>query len=339
MQAITTALKALSVGEAQTFRNLTAFPLLNPAAGQPDYITLSEAVGKGAARITELSEGGSVPQLLLDNSGEDKVLILDGEELIGAKQNRIANLTILADAHSKIVLPVSCVEHGRWSRKSDEFEVSERAMFHQARLKKSVAVSRSLKATGTYGGNQGEVWNDIAAKQSRMGVNSATSAMSDSFDHHHERIEDYTRKFSPVEHQIGVLFAIDGVMEGMDLFDAPSTLGKMLPKLTRSFAIDALETGRGREINIDPEAAARFLDRVATAKVDRYDGVGLGTDLRLSATAIAGGGLAEDDKLIHLAAFSTRSPQPHGDREQTRESRLHSARYNRMRNRNRNRDE
>ncbi len=52
-----------------------------------------------------------------------------------------------------------------------------------------------------------------------------------------------------------------------------------------------------------------------------------------------GGGLAEDDKLIHLAAFSTRSPEPHGDREQTRESRLHSARYNRMRNRDRNRDE
>jgi hypothetical protein len=40
--------------------------------------------------------------------------LLDGEELIGAKQNRALNLTILAPAKQVIVIPVSCVEAGRW---------------------------------------------------------------------------------------------------------------------------------------------------------------------------------------------------------------------------------
>jgi ARG and Rhodanese-Phosphatase-superfamily-associated Protein domain len=35
------------------------------------------------------------------------VLILDGEELVGAKQNRIVNVTILVVTQSEIVIPVS----------------------------------------------------------------------------------------------------------------------------------------------------------------------------------------------------------------------------------------
>lgn len=337
MNPVTQALQGLSIGEPQHFRNLTAFPLLNPAAGKADYVTLSEAVVAGSAQITEVSEGGSVPHLMLANRGDTKVLILDGEELIGAKQNRIANLTILADARSETMLPVSCVEHGRWSYRSRDFQVSPRAMFHRARAAKADALSRNLKATGTYGADQGQVWDNIAAKQSRMRVDSPTSAMSDMFDSHEERVEDYAQRFRAVEHQVGVVFAIDGTIEGMDLFDAHGTLGKMLPKLSRSFAIDALESRPEQHREAEAKAAEVFLDRVAAAGIDSYPGVGIGTDLRLEAPLVAGGGLAEGDKLIHLAAFATQRPAPRSDRMESRESRLHSARYNRMRNRNRNR--
>jgi len=55
---------------------------------------------------------GSVPDLLVDNRGDVRVLFLEGEELIGAKQNRILNTSVLVPAHSKIKIPVSCVEPG-----------------------------------------------------------------------------------------------------------------------------------------------------------------------------------------------------------------------------------
>jgi hypothetical protein len=49
-----------------------------------------------------------VPELKLVNLSPSKILILDGEELKGAKQNRIVNATFLIGPKSEVVIPVSC---------------------------------------------------------------------------------------------------------------------------------------------------------------------------------------------------------------------------------------
>ena len=41
--------------------------------------------------VEEVSEGGSVPNLFVENKGDIRVLFLEGEQLIGAKQNRVLN--------------------------------------------------------------------------------------------------------------------------------------------------------------------------------------------------------------------------------------------------------
>jgi hypothetical protein len=332
MEAITNTLRAVEIGQPQQFRNLTAFPLLQRDAGQPDYITFSEALHKRTARVTEVSEGGSVPHLLLDNKGDEKVLILDGEELIGAKQDRIANLTVLADAHSQTVLPVSCVEAGRWSYRKRDFSAARHTMFHRARAAKAAALSENLKATGTYGANQSEVWDHISAKQERMNVRSSTAAMSDTFDRFAKPVEDYTKSFPLQTNQVGVVFAIDGEIEGLDLLDSAATFARILPKLVRSFAIDAIESADRESDTASAEKVNRFLDRIAAAHADSYDGVGLGTDIRLSAPLVAGGGLVHEEQLIHLAAFSNGAPSSGGER--LHRSRANSRRYDRMRRRN-----
>jgi len=85
----------LSLGEAQTFRNLAVVPLIDASRGPAGYLTLDDALARGLTEITEVSEAGSVPQLKLTNRGDGQVFLLDGEELAGAKQNRILNLSIL----------------------------------------------------------------------------------------------------------------------------------------------------------------------------------------------------------------------------------------------------
>jgi len=63
-------------------------PLLSENGAGPDYLTLKEAMEAQLIAITEVTEGGSVPELKVKNTGARPVLILDGEELSGAKQNR-----------------------------------------------------------------------------------------------------------------------------------------------------------------------------------------------------------------------------------------------------------
>ena len=52
------------------------------------------------------------------------VLLVDGEELIGAKQNRVLNLSILIPAKQRCVIPICCVEAGRWRAASREFSIA-----------------------------------------------------------------------------------------------------------------------------------------------------------------------------------------------------------------------
>ena len=89
------------------------------AAGGQHRHAGAEALDAGLARVEEVSEGGSVPELRFTNSAAMPILIVDGEELVGAKQNRVANLTILAPAKTTIRIPVSCVEAGRWRYSRD----------------------------------------------------------------------------------------------------------------------------------------------------------------------------------------------------------------------------
>ena len=137
-------LLGMELGAGQSFENMAVFELLRGQNGGPEYITLREALERGVFTVTEVSEGGSVPELMVANKGDVPVLLLDGEELRGAKQNRILNTTILVAPKSSTKVPVSCVEHGRWSYQEREFKESGNVMHREMRMLNVQKVSESL---------------------------------------------------------------------------------------------------------------------------------------------------------------------------------------------------
>src|SRR3989304_2882108 len=90
---IATALVNILAGEPVTHGALTMIPILAPLLAEPAWLMLAEAGER--VRITEVSEAGSVPTLQVTNTADQPLLLLDGEELVGAKQNRILNMTVL----------------------------------------------------------------------------------------------------------------------------------------------------------------------------------------------------------------------------------------------------
>ena len=114
MSILSEPLSRLSLGKSQRIGNLAMTPVLGEPFSSLRYLTLDEALGQGVAHVREVSESGIVGEVLFVNESDRPVLLLDGEELVGAKQNRILNLTVLAHQRMTIRLPVSCVGAGRW---------------------------------------------------------------------------------------------------------------------------------------------------------------------------------------------------------------------------------
>jgi len=313
MQIIHETLSRLKVGTPLRSANLVMFPLIGDTAEKPAYATLDQALSEGWAEVCEASRSGSVPELKFINRGNRAVLIMDGEELIGAKQNRVLNLTILAPAGKTISLPVSCVEQGRWAYSSRTFGGSPHVMYAMGRAKKMDQVSGSLRSVGTPTSHQGDIWEGLAHKSRGLGVHSPSDAMSDIFEQYSGQIEDYVRNLSWSEGQAGAAFALSGRLIGLDLFGYPDTMKKLLPKIVRSYALDAIEE-RGREKQeLHTSAVEDFLTEVAQSRVETFRAVGLGQDLRLSSARLAGAGLAFEEHLIHLSAFRTEGNRAESD--------------------------
>src|SRR5438309_733275 len=113
---IASFLDGLLVGDPQTHGALTVIPILAPMQAEPGWLTMAEAGDR--VRITEVGEEGFMPHLKVANLGDLPLLLLDGEQLVGAKQNRILNMTVLVAAKTDVTIPVSCVEQGRWGYRS-----------------------------------------------------------------------------------------------------------------------------------------------------------------------------------------------------------------------------
>ena len=304
MNTIERALSSLQLGESLSHEGLTVHPLIRASLLGKDYLTLDEALKQNVARVTEISESGSVPQLLFRNSGGQAVFLLDGEELVGAKQNRVLNITVLAPAGKDTVIPVSCVEAGRWNHSSNDFSSAPRAQFSASRAKKAARVSESLSYCREARSDQGEVWADIDAKMDRMQSNSATSAVEKVFEDHEEKLGKYVEQLHCVDGQVGSFFMVKGRLAGMELFDSAETCRLLMPKIIRSYALDAIDPGHRPNNNSGIGSPKDVLELVAGSGYSSHKSVGEGEDLRFDSTpGIAGGALFARDRIIHLCAF------------------------------------
>ena len=305
MACIAPELEILSLGAPQQFRHLALFPLLHPAPRAPFYLTLDEALAQGAAQVTEVSGAARVPELCLVTKGDRPVLLLDGEELIGAKQNRVLNLTVLAPARGELTIPVSCVEQGRWATVSDSFRAAPRVQYAAGRAAKAASVGANLAAGRGAVSDQGAVWANIAGKSARMCFASETNAMADLYQHAAADLDGYLRAFTALPGQAGAVFALAGRVVGLEVLYSPDTFATLLPKLIQSYALDAIEIPGDRSPLPPPDSAVSLLRHVAAAEARESPGIGLGQTLRLETSTTVGTGLLYEAALIHLAAFRT----------------------------------
>jgi hypothetical protein len=289
----------IQIGEPVAYRGIVLAPLFPRRRPRARYVTLDEAIGLGL-RITEVDGFGSVPEVVARNPSRENVLLYDGEELAGAKQDRILNVTVLVPARTDVRIPVSCVERGRWSARSPAFAPARHAAYPELRRRKA---ERLLAAPLRRGGAQDEVWEAVAEKSIRLGAYSPTGAQADLFAARRREVAGLRKAFRLEQGQSGAVLALGPDQLCLDWVSRPEAFARLYPKLLDGYLLDALERLDGPAA--PPGRPEAFLGRLLAAARRREPSPGLGDDLRLTAKGLVGAGLEVGGELVQLSGFRT----------------------------------
>ena len=299
------ALGSVEVSSIQEAEGLQVYGLKWPLQGDLDYMTLDEALQQEVLDVTEFDEGGRVPTIKIVNKSNRLVFLMAGELLVGCKQDRVLNTSMIVPAKSEMPIPVTCVEAGRWGYQSNRFRSGESSSHSYLRMMVTSQSSAHYKARGVAGSDQQAVWKEVERKMGKMGSSSASSALHEIFQDYDEKLNKALETLSTPGECNGAAFAIRGRPVGVDLFDKTATLAKLWPKLIKGYAMDALEGPVDKPKPLEPESVITWLKSVRSAKQESFKSPGLGQDVRIAGEQLVGSTLVVDEHPVHLQLFSS----------------------------------
>jgi hypothetical protein len=290
------------LGPAQHHEHLTIFPILVEEDRSLPHVLLQDALNSGDLSIKEKGSG-TVPLLKAKNKSPHPILILDGEQLIGAKQNRITSRSIVLPPMSTTEIPVSCMEQGRWNFNSREFSpASHHAPSKVRRHARRVEASAPQASYQDLASAQGAVWDEIRSFGSKLGGSSPTEALDAVFDHHQDDLQQWIEAFPALNLQVGILAFSGAEPLGLDALGAPALYASMHRRLLTGYVLDALESRASAGARPSQEAGLAFVNRGQEARRDPAEPLGSG-EYRVLKETVLGGELVEGDALLHLSAF------------------------------------
>lgn len=299
-------LSRLALAPAQGDAALTLWPLLPTTEGPPApvYVTLVEALAAGTLVVGEREAGATVPHVTVENRGEVAVLVLFGEQIEGALQNRTVNASFLVPPRALVEIDVSCTEAGRWSGRN-AFGAESEVIAHAIRRKMAKAVSASRRRGARFLADQGEVWEEVDLRLDGAQVDSRTRAYADYVTARRAALASASASFQPLAGQVGFVAAIGGEVVGLEAVGRPEVFGAAFSGLLQAYLVDALEAppaapSSPRARFVTPDS---FLATLADAPAEEGPSLGLGSDVRLAAAGVHGCALVAGD-VVHLTAFA-----------------------------------
>ncbi len=282
---------------------LTLVPLFRPFddAWGPDADLLEEGLARGRTTVTEVNESGVVARVRVHHTGERPLLLVDGEQILGAKQNRVVNASFLVAAGVTVDVPVSCVERGRWhATTGSSFIASETTLSGSARFEKLKRVTTSVSSGRGYDADQSEVWRDVDSYLSRSQVASATSSYADGYARRRSEIDGRLAALAPQHGQIGVAAFRGEQLLGCDLFGSPALYARGHGKVLRGLLADVADVATG-PTSRPLERLAEALGALAGADVARATGPGGGETLHGVAGGLSVGAVVLRGRVYHAA--------------------------------------
>ncbi len=271
------------------------------------YISGDEAIKEEKIEVMEINESGSVNNINILNHSKDFVFFMDGDILTGAKQNRVLNTSVLLFPESKSLIPVSCIESGRWRYSDSRFSGSDYSAPSNMRSAKAQQVKQNLNRKNAYESDQSDIWNSVRAYDASYCVNSITSNLSDIYDSNKNNFESYIELFNSEKEANGIAVFIRNKLLSLDIFNRADIYSGYFPKILKGSAMEAYSMKDSDKPLEEIEAKFKtldFLDKYETMKTETYKGVCAGEERRFETNEITGFDLFYNENLIHLAALN-----------------------------------
>lgn len=301
----------LDLGIPTTHQSLTVFPVLVAEPWSLPCQLLTDAIATGTLQVTEV-DGGTVPELLVRNDAPRDVLIMDGEQLIGARQNRTTSRSLVIPAQSEVKIPVSCMEQGRWSHVSPTFAAADyhspsKVRRHARRTECAEAEQGRAARPEILRQAQSLVWEEIASTASSLSAHSGTGALNEMYDQRAADLATWADAFPWQAGQVGILALLGGKPLGLDVIGDAGLYARIHPRLMMGYVMDALSdpsrSGAG-----ETRVANDYLASVGSAVRTSAPTTGKGRYQVLSG-AVVGAELEVEGRLVHLSAFPGAPPQ------------------------------
>lgn len=292
-------------GASTRLGSIDVTPIVHAGPFGDAPVLLHDAIASGELKMMERGAGGSVNAVVACNEGKRPVLILEGESIVGAKQNRVVTMDVLVAAGAGVEVPVGCVEQGRWHHTSKEFSSGDMPVEPTLR-------ARTVREMGEDGQlDQGRLWGEVAAKLERHAMQSRSGDYHEVTSRKRGELEEQLKDMPRVGNQVGMIAFLDGQLLAMDVLGHPENWASMAERLTKAYLLAGMDApamagpiafgGGGAPAKSEP--VEPWLRRIVGAHVRLRPGVGLGTHLTLAAPGLNGAGLWTEGGPAHLAVF------------------------------------
>jgi len=282
-------------------KGLAVFPLYSErgllSEGDPEYVVAHEAMEAGTCVVREVSEEGSVGELLVENAGDTPVLFVEGEVMRGAKQDRVLRSSVLAAGGSRTRIPVCCVERGRWEYAGRRFSPGSCCPPTMRLLLKQVAYAAG---SGRFLG-QASVWQAVRRNHRATATPSERENLSDT---HRDRAEDLRHRLPWPEGASGIAVALGGRLVSADIFDKPETLAKIWGRIVDGIVLDALAAPDTRRQASGADLPVK-LYRLKDAAWRKTETSGLGETFRAEDDGLLASALCLAGVMVHLGVGFT----------------------------------
>ena len=296
----------LTVGEGIPISGVQLVPLfLREAGREADALLLEEGIEGGHTVVNEVGEGGVVGQVRVLHRGHLPLLVLQGEQILGAKQNRSFNASFIVAPGKEVVLPVSCVEQGRWQRKSAAFKAGATTLSPELRARKLKRVSESITMRGSYDANQHGVWSDVREYMEATGAHSMTSSYEDARQTKAAEAEAALERLEPAAGQTGLAVVRDGRVVVLDIFGSPRLFARAFKKCLRGALSDVSlrsETASSAESAPAAELVKQALETLSHTAATRAPSPADGDTWSGHADSVAYTAAVYDGAVYHCAA-------------------------------------